>query len=195
MRTRDDEVVDRTRVDARTGECGGDHAGAEIGVAGLAVTLLPLVAAGIAPLPFTMLGFLERKGKMREDQRAMAARLAHACILFESPNRLVDTLRDLAEIAGSQRQVAVARELTKHFEELQRGTLAEVTAYYDATPPRGEIVIVLAGAPAVEPTDDGLRAIADGLRAEGLRPRDIVRMLMDEHGASRNLAYRLAHDT
>ena len=116
-------------------------------------------------------------------------------MLFESPNRLVDTLRDLAGIAGSGRPVAVARELTKHFEEIRRGTLEEVAAYYEAVPPKGEIVIVLAGATAVEPTEDGLRAIADALRAQGFRPRDIVRMLMDEHGASRNLAYRLAHDT
>lgn len=162
---------------------------------GASATLAALVASGITPHPFTVLGFLERKGKARENQLAQAARSLHAVVLFESPNRLVETLRDIAVLAGTQREVAVGRELTKHFEEVRRGTLEEVAAYYESTPPRGEIVIVLAGATAAEPTEDGLQATADALRAEGFRPRDIVRMLMDEHGASRNLAYRLAHDT
>ena len=164
-------------------------------VPGASATLAALVACGLTPHPFTVLGFPDRKGKARENLLALAARLPHAVVLFESPNRLVDTLRDLAGIAGAGRQVAVARELTKHFEEIRRGTLEEVAAYYEAAPPRGEIVIVLAGATAAEPSEDGLRATADAMRAEGFRPRDIVRMLMDEHGASRNLAYRLAHDT
>lgn len=164
-------------------------------IPGASATLAALVASGITPHPFTVLGFLERKGKARENQLAQAARSLHAVVLFESPNRLVETLRDIAVLAGTQREVAVGRELTKHFEEVRRGTLEEVAAYYEGTPPRGEIVIVLAGATAAEPTEDGLQATADALRAEGFRPRDIVRMLMDEHGASRNLAYRLAHDT
>lgn len=164
-------------------------------VPGASATLAALVASGLAPHPFTVLGFLDRKGKDRENQLALAARLPHSVVLFESPNRLVDTLRAVAEITGGQRHVAVARELTKHFEEIRRGTLAEVAAYYEAVPPRGEIVLVLAGAEVAEPSEDGLRAVAGALREQGFRPRDIVRMLMDEHGASRNLAYRLAHDT
>jgi 16S rRNA (cytidine1402-2'-O)-methyltransferase len=164
-------------------------------IPGASATLAALIASGITPHPFTVLGFLERKGKARENQLAATARSPYAVVLFESPNRLVETLRDIAVLAGTQREVAVARELTKHFEEVRRGTLEEVAAYYEGTPPRGEIVIVLAGATAAEPTEDGLQATADALRAEGFRPRDIVRILMDEHGASRNLAYRLAHDT
>ena len=176
------------------------HAAVESGIRvipipGASATLAALVAAGLAAHPFTVLGFLDRKGKTREDQLALATRLPHAVVLFESPNRLVETLREVAALAGAARRVAVCRELTKHFEEIRRGTLEEVAAYYDGTPPRGEIVIVLDGATTTEPTEDGLRSAASALRAEGLRPRDIVRILMDEHGASRNLAYRLAHDT
>lgn len=164
-------------------------------IPGASATLSALVASGVAAHPFTVLGFPDRKGKGREDALALAARLPHAVVLFESPNRLVDTLRDLAGIAGGGRTVAVARELTKHFEEIRRGTLDEVAAYYETAPPKGEIVIVLAGATAADVTEDGLQSAADALRAQGFRPRDIVRMLMDEHGVSRNLAYRLAHDT
>lgn len=164
-------------------------------IPGASAVLAALVASGMVPHPFTMLGFPARKGKEREEQLALAARLPHAVVLYESPNRLVDTLRDLAAIAGTTRPVAVARELTKHFEEVQRGTLEEVAAYYEGTPPRGEIVIVLGGASVVAPSEDGLQSVALALREDGCRPRDIVQRLMDEHGASRNLAYRLAHDT
>lgn len=164
-------------------------------IPGASATLAALVASGLAAHPFTVLGFPERKGKTREDQLALAVRLPHAVVLFEASNRLVETLRELATLAGGMRRVAVCRELTKHFEEVRRGTLDEVAAYYDGTPPRGEIVIVLDGATATAPTEDGLRAVASALLAEGVRSRDVVRILMDEHGASRNLAYRLAHDT
>jgi len=164
-------------------------------IPGASATLAALVSAGIVPHPCTILGFLARKGSERREQLAQATSLSHAVVLFESPHRLVETLKELAEAAGRPRTVAVARELTKHYEEIRRGTLLEVAAYYEETPPRGEIVIVLAGAPVVVPTEDGLRAVAETLRAEGIRPREIVQRLMDEHGAGRNLAYRLAHDT
>ncbi|MBL0172209.1 MAG: 16S rRNA (cytidine(1402)-2'-O)-methyltransferase [Gemmatimonadaceae bacterium] len=166
-----------------------------IPVPGASATLAALVASGIVPHPCTILGFLARKGSERRAQIEMAIGLPHAVVLFESANRLVETLHDLAQAAAGPRQVAVARELTKHYEEVRRGTLLEVAAYYEETPPRGEIVIVLAGATLVVPSEDGLRATAEALRADGVRPREIVQRLVEEHGASRNLAYRLAHDT
>jgi len=164
-------------------------------IPGASATLAALVAAGLAPHPVTLLGFLERKGPEREAQLALASRLPHAVVLFEAPGRLLDTLGDLATICGPGRRIAVARELTKHFEEVRRGTLAKVTTYFQETPARGELVLVLGGASTEAPSEDGLRAAALALRAEGLRAREIVRVLMDEHGASRNLAYRLAHET
>jgi 16S rRNA (cytidine1402-2'-O)-methyltransferase len=164
-------------------------------VPGASATLAALVASGIAPHPFTMLGFLPRKGADRTTMLAMAATLPHTVVLFEAPGRTADTLRAVAAVSGGERQAAVARELTKRFEEIRRGTLDELAAYYENTIPRGEIVIVLAGVTETPPTDDGLRAAAAAWRAEGRRPREIVQLLMDEHGASRNVAYRLAHDT
>lgn len=164
-------------------------------IPGASATLAALVASGLVPHPCTILGFLARKGVERHEQLMFAARLPHTVVFFESPNRLVGTLREMASLAGADRPVAVAREMTKHFEEVKRGTLMEVAAYYEQTPPRGEIVIVLAGAPNGAPTEDELRQVAESLRMQGFRPRDIVQRLMDEHGASRNLAYRLAHET
>lgn len=164
-------------------------------VPGASATLAALVAAGIAPHPFTMLGFLPRKGGERKAILDLAATLPHTVILFEAPGRTVETLRAVAAASAGSRRAAVARELTKRFEEIRRGTLDELAAYYENTLPRGEIVIVLAGIEETAPTDDGLRIAAAALRAEGRRPREIVQLLMDEHGASRNVAYRLAHDT
>jgi 16S rRNA (cytidine1402-2'-O)-methyltransferase len=165
-------------------------------VPGASATLAALVAAGIAPHPFTMLGFLPRKGADRTSMLDMAVTLPHTVVLFEAPGRTVDTLRAVAAASSGARHAAVARELTKRFEEIRRGTLDELAAYYENTNPRGEIVIVLAGIAETPPTDDeGLRTAAAAWRAEGRRPREIVQLLMDEHGASRNVAYRLAHDT
>jgi 16S rRNA (cytidine1402-2'-O)-methyltransferase len=165
-------------------------------IPGASATLAALVGSGFVPHPCTILGFLPRKGGERREQIAMALRLPHAVVLFESANRLVETLHDLAKAASGPRTVAVARELTKHYEEFMRGTLLEVAAYYEGVPPRGEIVLVLEGAAAAAPpTEDDLRHVVTVLRAEGVSSRDIVQQLVDAHGASRNLAYRLAHDT
>lgn len=164
-------------------------------IPGASATLAALVASGITPHPCTILGFLPRKGGERADLIKLAASLPHAVVLFEAPGRVAGTLKDLAAVAGGTRTVAVARELTKKFEEIRRGTLDELAAYYEDTAPRGEIVLVLGGATIVAPTEADLATIAADLRAQGRRPREIVQQLMDEHGASRNLAYRLAHDT
>ncbi len=163
-------------------------------IPGASATLAALVASGITPHPCTILGFLPRKGGERADQLKFAASLPHAVVLFEAPARVAGTLKDLAAVAGGARTVAVARELTKKFEEIRRGTLDELAAYYEHTAPRGEIVLVLGGATFVPPTEEDLAAVAADLRGQGKRPREIVQQLMDEHGASRNLAYRLAHE-
>ena len=64
-------------------------------------------------------------------------------VLYESPNRLADTLAELEQRGNGDRQAAVAREMTKQFEEVRRGTVSELRAYYEDTPPRGEIVLVI----------------------------------------------------
>ncbi len=166
-----------------------------IPIPGASATLAALVASGIAPNPFTMLGFLPRKGPERTALLAMAASVPHAAVLFEAPGRTAGTLRELAGLSPGPRHAVVARELTKRFEEVRRGTLDELAAYYEGTPPRGEIVIVVAGVVPAATTDEALRSAAETWRAEGRRAREIVQLLMDEHGASRNVAYRLAHET
>ncbi len=165
-------------------------------VPGASAALAALVGAGLPAHPCSILGFLPRKGKARAAMLSWACTAPHSVVLYEAPGRVADTLADLAEVAGGERPVVVARELTKHFEEFRRGTLAALATYYTQTPPRGEIVIVLSAAPAdVAPTEDSLRDTARALAGTGLSARAVLTALMEQHGASRNLAYRLAHDT
>lgn len=164
-------------------------------IPGASAVLAALVAAGLPADRFTFFGFLERKGKERERSLLAIRALGHAAVVYESPNRLADTLAELRESGLGARGAAVARELTKQFEEVRRGTVEELARYYADAPARGEIVIVIEGAAqAAPPTEESLRERARALRASGVLARDIVPVLVEEMGASRNVAYRLAHE-
>ena len=171
------------------------NAAIEAGVAivpvpGASALLAALVASGLATDRFTFFGFLPRKGKERKQALAEIASSPWTAILYEAPNRVAESLRELADGAGA-RQGVVARELTKQFEELRRGTVAELSAYYSDTPVRGEVVIVIAGAPAAVVDERTLEAEARALRASGMSVRDVATVLA-KRGVARNVAYRLA---
>jgi 16S rRNA (cytidine1402-2'-O)-methyltransferase len=164
-------------------------------IPGASALLAALVAAGLPADRFTFFGFLERKGKERERSILTIRGLGHSAVLYESPNRIADTLADLRDSGLGARHAAVARELTKQFEEVRRGTVEELARYYADASARGEIVIVIEGAAeAAPPTEESLRERARALRAGGASARDIVSALTEELGASRNVAYRLAHE-
>jgi 16S rRNA (cytidine1402-2'-O)-methyltransferase len=169
-----------------------DEGIAVVPVPGASALLSALVATGLAADRFTFYGFPPRRGGARTQLFREIAALPHTAVLYESPNRLADTLADLAMAAGTDRGGAVARELTKHFEEVRRGTLGELAAYYSATPARGEVVLLVAGVAPVEPDESELGQRARALRAEGHSARDVARMLTERYGAPRNVAYRLA---
>ena len=164
-------------------------------VPGASALLAALVAAGLPADRFTYYGFLPRKGRERAALVEELAHLTHTAVLYEAPPRVADTLAELTRAGAGERPVAVARELTKQFEEVRRGTVAALAAYYEATPPRGEVVVVLAGAaPPPEVSESTLRERVAELRAERADARAIVVDLTRGLGASRNLAYRLAHE-
>jgi len=163
-------------------------------VPGASALLAALVASGLDIDRFTFLGFLARKGPDRRAVVGEVARSPHVVVLYEAANRVADTLAELVEVGAGDRATVVARELTKQYEELRRGTLAELAAYYGESPPRGEVVIVIAGRTTEAPSEDELRARAIALRAEGRSARDVAAALAAEFGAPRNLAYRLAHE-
>jgi 16S rRNA (cytidine1402-2'-O)-methyltransferase len=164
-------------------------------VPGASALLSALVASALPTDRFTFFGFLPRKGKERAEALELVSTLPHTAVMYEAPNRVADTLEEIAARGGSARPVVVARELTKQYEEIRRGTVLELARYYTDSPPRGEVVIVLAGTSRSAPTEDHLRSRARSLREAGLSARDVAATLTREDGASRNVAYRLAQET
>ncbi|QCN95609.1 16S rRNA (cytidine(1402)-2'-O)-methyltransferase [Azospirillum argentinense] len=140
---------------------------------GVAVTTLPgasapLVALVLSGLPtdrFLFAGFLPNKSSARRATAGELKNVPATLVFFESPQRLPESLADLADILGA-REAAVARELTKLYEEVRRGTLPELAAHYaEAGPPKGEVVLVI-GPPGEEATPT--EADVDALLREAL---------------------------
>jgi 16S rRNA (cytidine1402-2'-O)-methyltransferase len=171
---------------------------------GASALLAALVASGIAAERFTFYGFIPRKGGPRAALLGEIAALPYAAVLYESPYRVAELLRDLAAAAGPERRVAVARELTKVHEEVFRGTAAEALARFEAREVKGEIAVVVEGRPsdeteaaeaeAAETDALAARAVADALLARGESPSGVARELRRRLGIARNEAYRIAQE-
>jgi 16S rRNA (cytidine1402-2'-O)-methyltransferase len=170
---------------------------------GIAVTVAPgpaasvaaLVVSGLPPSPHLFLGFLPPKQgaarKMLETVvAAEAAGLSATLILYEAPHRLADTLALLAEKFGD-RPAAVARELTKLFEEVRRGTLPGLAAHYAAHAARGEIVLLVGPAPARGAEAEGLEAKLAAAMAT-MPMRDAVDAVAAATGMPRRAVYAAA---
>lgn len=164
-------------------------------IPGASAILAALVGSGLSAAAFTFLGFLPRSMNERQAAAVSALGLPHTVILYEAPPRVAELLETLSAAGGSTRQAVVARELTKLHEEFRRGTVAELAAYYGATAPRGEVVVLIAGAPEVVPDHAAAAQRAEALRGAGTSVRDTVRHLQEEFGVARNEAYRLAQDS
>jgi 16S rRNA (cytidine1402-2'-O)-methyltransferase len=155
-----------------------------------------LAVSGLPADRYAFFGFLPRKGTDRRRLLDLIARSEWTVVVFEAPNRVADLLRDLAEVCGDNRQVAVSREMTKVFEETRAGTLAELAGYYAEAPPRGEVTVVVSGtgkaAPEEVSIDPEVRARA--LLAQGMTRKDVAEQIAEETGISRNTAYRLVNE-
>ena len=175
---------------------------AAVAAAGLTVKVVPgpsavltaLVASGLATDRFCFEGFLPRSGRHRTERLAAVAVEPRTTVLFEAPGRVAATLGSLAAVCGDDRPVVVARELTKLHEEVWRGTLADA-ADWAADGVRGEVVLVLAGAPAVvavEIGDDELAVALTERLAAGARTRGAVDDVAAAYGVARRQVYELA---
>ncbi|MHB1924689.1 MAG: 16S rRNA (cytidine(1402)-2'-O)-methyltransferase [Acidimicrobiales bacterium] len=163
-------------------------------VPGPSAALAALVVSGLPTDRFVFEGFLPRKGSERAARLEALAGEVRTSVIFEAPLRLGATLADLAGACGSERPVAVARELTKLHEEVWRGSLGEAAALAACAPPRGEQVIVLGGlAPdAVAPDDQTVGAALRERLEAGDSARDAARTVAAELGIPRRRAYELA---
>ena len=168
--------------------------GAAVGAApGANAALTALVLSGLPPLPFLMLGFppprrAARRAGFGRVRAAERAGLAATLIWYEAPHRLAETLADMAEAFGA-RAAAVARELTKRFEEVRRGTLPELAAHYAAAPARGEITVVV-GAPDQQDPEHLDERLRDALASNSVR--DAAALVATATGLPRKLVYARA---
>ena len=181
----------------------GSQVVAAVAAAGLTVTVVPgpsavlaaLVGSGLPTDRFCFEGFLPRSGRERRSALDAVAAEPRTTVLFEAPGRVAATLQDLSDSCGPTRPVSVARELTKLHEEFWRGTLAEAVAWSGVHPVRGEVVVVLAGAPVVEEPEVGddvlVAALTERLGA-GERTRGVVDDLSAAFGVPRRRVYELA---
>ena len=167
--------------------------------AGVRVTSVPgpsavLTALAVSGLPvdrFCFEGFLPRKQGERRRRFADLADERRTMVFFEAPHRLADFLTDAAFVLGADRSAAVCRELTKTYEEVVRGGLAEM-ARWAVEGVRGEITVVIRGADA--PVIDEAAAVEQvrALHADGLRLKDAARQVAAATGMSSNDLYRAA---
>ena len=160
-------------------------------VPGPVAAVTALVISGLPTERFAFDGFLPRSGRERSARLAEVAAESRTVVLYEAPHRIARTLADLAAACGPDRPVAVARELTKLYETVLRGTLASAAA--ELGEPRGEYVIVLGGAPAAAAaSDDDVRAALRAELATGLSTRDAAAAVAGALNVPRNHAYQLA---
>ena len=159
-----------------------------IPVPGPSSVLAALVASGIEPLPFCFYGFLPRGGERRRLLESLKGR-TETLVFFESPNRLLDTLRDMLEVLGDRR-CCVAREITKVHEEFVRGSISEVISCLEGREVLGEVCLVVEGCRENLPGEDWVDA-ALRLRRSGFSARDVAKAVSAIFGVSKREVYDL----
>ena len=160
---------------------------------GPSAALAALAVSGLAVDRFCFEGFLPRKsGQRRERLRALADE-PRTMVFFEAPHRVADVLLDMSDLWGSERPAAVCRELTKTYEEVKRGTVAELSAWA-SDGVKGEITVVVEGASDTpqEMTDDEIKQAVHTIEAEGLTRRDAVDAVAARTGLPRRRVYNAA---
>ena len=167
-------------------------------VSGVEVTVIPgpsavLSALAVSGLPtdrFTFEGFLPRKQGDRRKMFASLAREPRTMVFFESPHRILESLQDAVLELGAERAATVSRELTKKFEHTERGTLEQLVEWAKGEP-KGEMVLVVAGATAEIVKIEDLVEQVLALTAEGAGLKDAVAEIASAAGASKGDLYQL----
>lgn len=171
--------------------------------AGIVVCAIPGPCAAITALSisgqatgrFCFEGFLSTAKKSRREHLNSLKNEMRTMIFYEAPHKLSATLEDLAEAFGSDRGISLCRELTKLHEEVIRTTLGQAIGYYQENPPKGEFVLVVAGAPAQETavaSDSDAAARVAQLMQEGMSRKDAVKQTAKELNLPKNVVYDIA---
>ena len=171
--------------------------------AGIPVCAIPGPCAAITALSisgqstgrFCFEGFLSTAKKSRAEHLESLKNEQRTMIFYEAPHKLLTTLQDMQNAFGGDRPISLCRELTKLHEEVLRTTLAGAVAHYSENPPKGEFVLILAGAPAQEkqaPSETDAAARLTALMAEGLSKKDAVKQAAKELDLPKNVVYDIA---
>jgi len=166
-----------------------------IAIPGCCAAVNALAVSGLPTGRFTFEGFLTVNRKCRRERLESLLTEQRTMIFHEAPHKLSTTLEDLCGVFGPDRRISLCRELTKLHEETIRTTLGGAVAYYRENSPKGEYVLVVAGA---EPEDKPGITLEDGvarvleLKARGLGMKDAVRQAAEETGLARNELYQAA---
>ena len=170
-------------------------------IPGCCAAVCALAASGLPTGRWCFEGFLSVNKKARRAHLDALQNEKRTMIFYEAPHKLCATLRDLAEAFGGTRRISLSRELTKLHEETLRMTLAEAIAYFDQTPPRGEFVLIVEGAPDEPETEQDeqarLAAAAAAVRRrmeDGQTQKDAVKAVSAETGVKKNALYRFVLD-
>ncbi len=163
-------------------------------IPGASAVIAALSASGLPSDRFVFEGFLPAKSQARRTHLEGLQTESRTIVFYESPHRLKATLQDLADSLGGDRQITLARELTKLHEEFWRGTTADAIALYTKREPQGEYTIVVAGAEIVTIvlSEAALRSELQTLLNQGLSRSDASRQLAQQTSLPRRQIYQLA---
>jgi len=163
-------------------------------VPGPSAAVAALVASGLPTARFVFEGFLSRRAGARRRRLAELVDEPRTLVFYEAPHRVAATLADLSSVLGGWRKVAVARELTKLHEEVWRGLLHEAVAWAEASPPRGEIALVVQGALPDGPAEAAdVEAAVQARLDDGDSARDAAAAVAVELGVPKRQAYEVAN--
>ena len=166
-----------------------------LSIPGCCAAVNALAVSGLPTGRFTFEGFLTVNKKSRREHLDSLRGERRTMIFHEAPHKLAATLADLRDTFGPDRQIALCRELTKLHEETRRTTLGEAADYYAANPPKGEFVLVVAGAQqeigVAVTLEEGVEQVL-ALREQGMRLKDAAREVAEHTGLSKNELYTAA---
>jgi len=160
-------------------------------VPGPSALITALIVSGLPTQNFVFEGFLPRTRKKRCEKLETLRKEARTVILFEAPQRLINTLKEIYQLWG-ERKAAVARELTKKFEEVRRGRIGELLTYYQNHPPRGEICLIIEGKMEEPSSPLSLKEQILNLLQEGFSIRETTKIIAQNRKVPRKKVYRLA---
>jgi 16S rRNA (cytidine1402-2'-O)-methyltransferase len=163
-------------------------------IPGASAVVTALCAAGLPTARFVFEGFLPAKGKERQQRKEALEIESRTMIFYESPHRLRQTLQDFANVFGQDRQIVLARELTKLHEEFWRGSIEDAIAHYNQREPQGEYTLVVAGVPPrkIDLTEAEIKAELQKIMAQGISRSQASRQLAKEISLSRSQIYQIA---